>query len=205
MRLSDFHCDEFSFSFTVDREALDEAGLASFVGRTPSKPRWSFDSADASGAQHSHVSIDFRKKDFAKIRVSFHDAKIELANPDSAPSVMEACVGWIGQFVPDEPVLIHGHSYYAFDTKQFASALPLPFPVMSLSPDFHGCQVTGLGLKLTKDFEFNAAVLQRFDAKMTLMTYIDTTVDLRQFDLWRTLKALSKSVERLILPLGAER
>lgn len=205
MNMEDFHCDMFDITFPISGEdfnkeaflkSMDVEDVSEYVDEDGDLAlSVSFSSREDTSKQHAHIRIFMRSNNTGTATLNYHQTGAKV--PDKQPPYLEDCATWFSAFLKSDEIQARVNVAYDFD-KKFITTIPLPFPLVASHEGLAGLKVTGLSFQYPKDAPIDSAILQREEKGIYLFLQKNSVIKLKGFDLFKELKALSKTVDALV-------
>jgi hypothetical protein len=205
MNLEDFYCDMFDLSFRFSAEDFDKAAFLREIGVADESEyidedgdlvlHVSLPSREETSKQHAHLSIIVKADMTGRADLDFHQPGTKTV--ENKPPYLEDSAQWIAPFFKLEEVAVRMDVAYEFD-KTFSPLIPLPFPLVASSKALSGLKVTGLALDYPADSRIKNAILQLEKRGPYLFVHKDSTINLKEFDLYKELENLQTTVDSLV-------
>lgn len=203
--MEDFHCDMLDLSFGLsvgefDKDAFlkevsikDESEYVDDEGDISMSLSFS-DSKDSS-KQHAHITVFIRPDKSVTAALNYHQTGKKV--PDKKPPYLEDCASWFSQFLKNDEQAVRINAAYEFG-KEFASTIPLPFPLVASNEALSGLKVSGLSLQYPDDAPIESVILQQQKAETYLFIQKNSVVNLKKFNPFKELKEQATTVDSLV-------
>lgn len=143
----------FKIRFRIPADQFDKEALVNDVKDNAPQDLdiggWSFGSTSEPGKQHADMMVDFRRKKYVRITITYHRTDFEVE--DHRPPFMEDCAQWLSGFINEASLPAEMDVSYVFESG-YSSVVSLPFPLLAVLPDreFEGASITGLAVRLSE-------------------------------------------------------